>query len=176
QSSNSLRMKTLYLVRHGKSLWDDISINDLERPLKQRGVDNAEDLTKHLLKDNEIPDLIISSPSVRTYETAKIIADKLKIPSSSFKVNEKLYLPDFSTLLKTILYLSDDFNSVLIVGHEPSLSTCINYFIDKKLDKVITASWTKLVFNTDAWRDISPATLKGGAHRNRRNLPGFKLE
>jgi phosphohistidine phosphatase len=169
-------MKTLYIVRHGKSSWDDISLNDIERPLKKRGVRNSHELSEALKEEGEIPDFLITSPAVRAYETAKIFADHLEVPSEAFKVDEKLYLPDFPTILKIVLYLNNDLNSVMIVGHEPSLSTFINYFINKLIEKLITASVTRLDFDIEDWRDLSPSCFKKGRHRNRHDLKGFKLK
>jgi phosphohistidine phosphatase len=168
--------KTLYLVRHGKSDWDQMDTNDLERPLKKRGVENCEAMAKRMQTLKLQPELVLSSPAIRAYETAKIFAEILAIPSPRFKVNERLYLPDFPTLLKTILYLNNDYNNVLIVGHEPSLSTAINYFINHPLEKVITGSLTVLSFATSDWRDISPSEFKSGKHYNRHDLEGFVLK
>lgn len=168
--------KTLYLVRHGKSDWDQMNTNDLERPIKKRGIENSQAMAKRMKALDMHPNLILSSPAVRAYETAKIFAEILAIPSSSFKVTERLYLPDFPTLLKIILYLNNDYHKVMLIGHEPSLSTAINYFINHPLEKVITGSLTMLHFSTSDWRDVSPSTFKTGKHFNRHDLQGFVLK
>lgn len=168
-------MKRVYIVRHGKSDWDQLELNDLERPLKKRGITNSQDMSEHMLDLSWIPDIIISSPAVRAYDTAKIFADVLDLKGAAFKVDERLYLPDFPSLLKFILYLSDDVDSVMIVGHEPSLSNLINHFVPNPIDKVVTGSLTSLTFNTKEWREVSPDTLHSAVHKNRHNMGGISL-
>ena len=168
-------MKKLYLLRHGKSDWNDVDLSDLDRPLKKRGVQNSTDMGILMREKGLIPDLLITSPALRAYDTAKLVADQLGTASLQFKVNEKLYLPDFPTSLKLILYIDNAYNSLMLVGHEPSISTTINYFINKPLEKVVTASLTELTFDCKDWRDLSPSNFHTGWHRNRHDMDGFEL-
>jgi len=75
-----------------------------------------------------------------------------------------------------VLYLNDELNDVAIVGHEPSLSSVINYFLNKPLEKVGTGSVTTLEFNSKKWINIAAANLKSAHHRNRNDFKGFKLQ
>ena len=65
-------MKTLYLIRHAKSSWDDSTLTDFERPLNERGINDAPKMGKLLKEKNIIPELLISSPANRAISTAKI--------------------------------------------------------------------------------------------------------
>ncbi len=168
-------MKTLYIARHGKSDWNDFNHNDIERPLKTRGIENCKEMSKVLTERNAIPEIIFSSPAVRAYESAKIFADEMTLPLDSLKVDAKLYLPDFPTMLKIILYLDNHLKSAMIVGHEPSISTFVNYFIPKPIEKIVTGSVTGLVFDIRDWREIFPAHLKKGWHISRHNPKGFSI-
>ena len=168
-------MKRIYLVRHGKSDWDDLNLNDIERPLKERGVANSLEMGEHLKELKWVPELIMSSPAVRAYETAKIIAEQLDVTGAQFKVDAKLYLPDFPTVLKIILYLSDGLNSIMIIGHEPSLSNLINHFIRTPIDAVVTGSLTVLDFKVKKWRETSPDTLAKAVHKSRHDMNGKEL-
>lgn len=168
-------MKTLYIARHGKSDWDNMDQNDIERPLKNRGVQNCQEMSKALIDRNAIPEIIFSSPAVRSYESAKIFADEMGLPLDSLKVDAKLYLPDFPTMLKIILYLDNHLQSAMIVGHEPSISTFVNYFIPKPIEKIVTASVTGLLFDIHDWREISPTHLKKGWHISRHKPKGFSI-
>ena len=153
-------MKTLYIARHGKSDWNDFNHNDIERPLKTRGIENCKEMSKVLTERNAI---------------AKIFADEMTLPLDSLKVDAKLYLPDFPTMLKIILYLDNHLKSAMIVGHEPSISTFVNYFIPKPIEKIVTGSVTGLVFDIRDWREIFPAHLKKGWHISRHNPKGFSI-
>jgi phosphohistidine phosphatase SixA len=79
-------------------------------------------------------------------------------------------------LLKSVLYLNDELNDVAIVGHEPSLSSIINYFLNKPLEKVATGSVTTLEFSSKKWIKITAANLKSAHHRNKNDFKGFKLQ
>ncbi|MEQ9186645.1 MAG: histidine phosphatase family protein [Cryomorphaceae bacterium] len=168
-------MKRIYLVRHGKSDWDDLQLNDIERPLTERGVKNVHEVGEHMKQLKWVPELILSSPAVRAYESAKVIADHLEVTGAQFKVDSKLYLPDFPTVLKIILYLNDNINSVMIIGHEPSLSNLINHFLHTPIDRVVTGSLTVLEFKVKKWPDINPDKLNLAIHISRHNMDGKKL-
>src|SRR5205085_6869527 len=70
-------MKTLFLIRHAKSSWDDTALPDKDRPLGDRGRRDAPKMGKRLAKRDVKPDLILSSPATRALKTAEIIAKKL---------------------------------------------------------------------------------------------------
>jgi phosphohistidine phosphatase len=70
-------MKTLFLIRHAKSSWDDTTLPDKDRPLNDRGRRDAPKMGERLAKRDVKPDLILSSPAVRALRTAEIIAKKL---------------------------------------------------------------------------------------------------
>src|SRR6266487_3467541 len=71
-------MKTLFLIRHAKSSWDDTALPDKDRPLGDRGRRDAPKMGKRLAKRDVKPDLILSSPARRALTTAEIIAKKLE--------------------------------------------------------------------------------------------------
>lgn len=168
-------MKTLYLVRHGKSDWDDIGANDMDRPMKSRGHKNSLEGAQ-LLNDMQVRlDLLLSSPAVRAFDTARIFADTLEVDDSKFEVLDSLYLPDFSNFLKTILYLDDKLGTVMIVGHEPSLSTMVHHFVESRLKKLVTGSITRFVFDTDSWKNIAASNVKEARHYSRHNWIGIPL-
>ena len=169
-------MKTLYVVRHAKSSWKDINLNDIDRPLKKRGKSDAKEIAQILRKEDAEPDMFLTSPAVRAYDTARIFADQLKVPGAQVKVLDKLYLPDFPTMLKLVLYLDDAWDTVFIFGHEPSLSAFINYFIQNPLEKVVTSSVTRMQFDTNTWKDVASSTLTSSFHRNRHDWEGFELK
>ena len=70
-------MKTLFLVRHAKSSWDDTALPDKDRPLNDRGKRDAAKMGQRLAKIDVKPDLILSSPARRALTTAEIVAKKL---------------------------------------------------------------------------------------------------
>jgi len=81
-------MKRLYLLRHAKSSWKDLTLSDFDRPLNKRGKRDAPLIAKKLKEKGIRPDIIISSPAKRARKTAKIFAKTLHV---ALKTEEKLY-------------------------------------------------------------------------------------
>ena len=83
-------MKTLFLIRHAKSSWDDTALPDKDRPLGDRGRRDAPKMGKRLVKRDVKPDLILSSPARRALTTAEIIAKKLDYKLKDIVVDDRL--------------------------------------------------------------------------------------
>lgn len=168
-------MKTIILVRHAKSSWKNLAINDIERPLKKRGKIDALKLANFLKKEELGIDVIYSSPAFRAFDTSKILMDELKLSERALVVVDKLYLPSFSDLLKFVLYLDDKIQTIAITGHEPSLLIFIQYFLQNSPKKLSTSSSTTLVFDTKHWRSISSVNLIKASYRGRNDFDSNRL-
>jgi phosphohistidine phosphatase len=70
-------MRRLTLIRHAKSSWNDIGLDDFDRPLNPRGLRSAPRMGGVLQKEQVMFDLMVSSPALRAITTAQLIADKL---------------------------------------------------------------------------------------------------
>ena len=82
-------MKTLFLIRHAKSSWDDTALSDKDRPLHDRGKRDAPKMGKRLARRDVKPDLILSSPAMRALTTAEIIAKKLDYKRKDIVVDDR---------------------------------------------------------------------------------------
>ena len=169
-------MKTLYIVRHGKSSWKDLDLTDMERPLKQRGVKNVTTLGKILSKDRLKPNQILTSPAKRALDTAEIVHQCLHLKKAQFVVNSDLYDCDFAALYRLVTELDDDLKRIMIVGHEPTLSSFVNHFLQNPLEKLVTASLTTMKFGVGSWREITPTETISVYHQNRHDWKGYLLE
>jgi phosphohistidine phosphatase len=150
-------MKTLLLMRHGKSSWKDEKLSDHERPLKKRGRKDAKRMAKVLLSNDLNPDLILSSSAARAKETAEIIVDTLDF-KDKIVFSDDLYMgepQDFIDILKT---LRDDYNTVLIVGHNPGLEAYLQ-IVDGEIEALPTAGLGQLVLVLDHWEELSFETM-----------------
>lgn len=157
--------KTLFLVRHAKSSWDDPDLDDRERPLNKRGKRDAPKMGEHLAGFKIRPDVIISSPAVRAYKTAREIATKLGFKKSDVQKNEDLYSFDSSDIMDVVKGLSDDYSSIMLVGHNPAITLLVNELSGSDIDNVPTCGVAVLGFNVEKWR----AVKKGAAE-----LQGFE--
>ncbi|RXJ94893.1 phosphohistidine phosphatase [Malaciobacter molluscorum] len=152
-------MKKLYLIRHAKSSWKNLTLSDFDRPLDKRGKVDAP-LMAELLKEKEIkPDLIIASPAYRTRKTAQIIANRLGYDKKQIVYFESLYHATLETLIDAFKYLDDRYENVFLVGHNPS----INYFAKEYLNfdkNIVTCSILEISMNCIIWQDIKKDNCK----------------
>lgn len=147
-------MKKLFLVRHAKSSWEDSSLADIERPLNKRGKRDAPFMSKLLNKKNIKIDIIYTSPAVRALTTSKIFAQELNIPQDKIVVYEKLYDSGIKELSQLINNISENHSSVLIVGHNPSLTSFANHLSDKFIDNIPTCGIVGIEFDINSWKKI----------------------
>ncbi len=147
-------MKTLYLIRHAKSSWKDLTLDDFDRPLNKRGKRDAPFMGE-MLKDNEImPDIIISSPAKRAKETATIIAQKLGFEKEII-FDERIYEFNFVILLRLIKEIDNANESAFIFGHNPILNIFMEEFCDFD-ENIPTCGIVKFSFECDEWEKITP--------------------
>lgn len=150
-------MKTLYIVRHAKSSWDHPGLGDHERPLLEKGKKRTKYVVDYLLDKGIKPDMIISSHAVRAHETAKIIATGVHYPDKNIVVSRNLYF-GYSDNVYDIFYdLSDEVNSLMIVGHNPTFTTFANNFLDQKIDNLPTSGIVGIAFDMKSWSEIHQA-------------------
>jgi phosphohistidine phosphatase len=114
-----MTMRTLHLLRHAKSSWDDDSLADHERPLSPRGVRDAKRIGKHLGTLPAPPDLVLCSSAVRTRQTLDLIRSSLG--DATVHVEEGLYGASVGELLERLRGLPEAARSALVIGHNPGI-------------------------------------------------------
>src|SRR6476661_10449246 len=119
-------MKEIIFVRHAKSEWGNESLNDIDRPLNERGYGDAYFLSSWYAKNKPVPDLIVSSTATRAYNTAQIFARALQLKSNKFQLEEKIYESSVETLLGIIKNLPTSANRVMMFGHNPGFTNISN--------------------------------------------------
>jgi phosphohistidine phosphatase len=112
-------MRTLHLLRHAKSSWDDPALPDRERPLAPRGVRDAKRIAKHLRRLGVAPELVLCSSAVRTRETLELVRPALAVVPVS--IEDGLYGASSETLLERLRTVPDEVGSVLLIAHNPGL-------------------------------------------------------
>jgi phosphohistidine phosphatase len=146
-------MKELYLVRHAKSSWEYDHVDDYDRPLKGRGIRDAHIISELLSGKTSAPEALYSSPATRAVHTAMIFARNLQFPFSAIELREELYMCSENELLQFIRGLNDDFNRVMIFGHNPTTTNFVNRCIDQRIDNVPTTGVACFNFEIDSWED-----------------------
>lgn len=153
-------MKTLYIVRHAKSSWDHPGLGDDQRPLLEKGRKRTKYVIDYFLKKKIKPDLIISSHAVRAFETARIFAIGLNYPEDNIIVSKGMYHGDLDNLYNYFFDLSDDLESLMMVGHNPTFTYFANKFLDKTIDNLPTSGVVCIEFETDKWEEVINAEKK----------------
>ncbi|AYA37569.1 histidine phosphatase family protein [Hymenobacter oligotrophus] len=147
-------MKTLYLMRHAKSSWNFDGLSDNERPLNNRGRTDAPQMGQALAGRNIQPDMLVSSPAVRALSTAALVAKELNYPPDSIRVIPGIYEADAEHLIDIIRELPDEASSVLLVGHNPTLTDTVNRLSAHSLNDLPTAAVVCLHFHTERWAEV----------------------
>ena len=151
-------MKTLFLIRHAKSSWDDTALPDKDRPLANRGRRDAPKMGRRLAKREVKPDLILSSPARRALTTAEIIAKKLDYKLKNIVVDDRLYAGAVHGLLDVIHKLGDKQERVMLFGHNPEL-TELAHRLSSKITHMPTCAVAEFKFNANSWSSIDKAKL-----------------
>ena len=146
--------KILYLVRHAKSSWSDASLEDRDRPLNRRGRKSAPDMGRRLAEQGHQPDLIISSPARRAFSTAKKIAKELAFDKSEIVTDESLYFSGTGSMVSMLGNLDDRYQNVMIVGHNPAMTSLLNILAEAPIDNMPTCAVAVLAFEMASWSEL----------------------
>lgn len=148
-------MKTLIIIRHGKSSWAYPDLEDFYRPLKPRGINDAFAIGEELQKQDIFPDLILSSPAIRAMNTAIIIARKLDFPLQRIRANESIYEASTYHLLNLIANVEDNNETLMVFGHNPSFTSLVNQLQDEPLYNLPTCGVVSIALPISSWAEIS---------------------
>lgn len=151
-------MKTLFLVRHAKSSWDDASLTDKDRPLDDRGLRDAPKMGQRLHERGVKVDLLLASPAVRALTTARIIAKQLNYKVNDITLEDRLYPGLPAELLEIIHKLDKKLARVMLVAHNPALTELAHRF-SREITKMPTCSIAEFIFDTMSWSNIGRHTL-----------------
>lgn len=151
--------KTLLLVRHAKSSWDDPDLADHARPLNKRGKRDAAAMAQRVAERSERPELVVTSPALRARRTAEAVAAALGFEPESLVVDARVYDATEADLLEVIRSLDDRHARVLLVGHHPGITDTVNLLTNAKIEKLPTCGVAEVRVNVRSWAE----SHEGGA-------------
>ncbi len=117
--------KTLILMRHAKSSWSDLALQDYDRPLNHRGCQDAEVIGEWLSLNADKPDLVLCSSAQRAVQTASLVSYSFDLASSDIEFREDLYLASVSHLHALVTQTLKEVSSLMLIGHNPGLETLL---------------------------------------------------
>ncbi len=150
-------MKTLVLVRHGKSSWE-YDVGDAERPLKGRGKRDAKTVSLEFGKNEYQPDKVFSSPANRALSTCRIFLENLKISNEKLEITDELY--DFSgnSVINFLKNLDDNYQKIMIFGHNYAFTSIANMLGSTNIDNLPTSGLVMIDMNINSWHDLQKGT------------------
>jgi phosphohistidine phosphatase len=148
------------LIRHAKSTWDKVGVQDHDRPLDARGESDAIAVGEFLAGQGIHPDLILTSDALRAYATAELIAKQLSVPEEKIVKEVGVYDAGVEDLLAILQKLPIKYNTVILVGHNPGLTWLANYLADDHLINLPTCGVYCVAFEADDWSDITTSEYK----------------
>ena len=150
-------MKTLLVLRHAKSSWNDTALDDHERPLNTRGRRDGPRMGELVREHRLTPDMIISSDAVRARRTAEAVAKAARF-AGEILLEPLLYLaspPGILAVLRTVC--EKNAGTVMIVGHNPGLEELVAQLTGEQQD-LPTATLAQIGLPIDRWRDLKAST------------------
>ena len=157
-------MKTLTLLRHAKSSWDDPVARDFDRPLNGKGQRAALAVGRYMRGEGMAFDHVVASPAMRILETvAQVEAGYGSDLAPAW--DRRVYLASASSLLDIIHELPAGADSALLIGHNPGFEDLILTLIpdragdalrDSVEEKFPTAAIAVMTFDVADWASIRP--------------------
>jgi phosphohistidine phosphatase len=152
-------MKALYLMRHAKSGWKKPASDDHRRPLNKRGKHDVPVMANRLNSRSIHLDRIVSSDARRALDTALPVGTVLGLDDDAIQPAPFLYNATQEQILDIARNFKDEWQQVMIVGHNPGIQDLANRFYAPPIAKFPAAGIVSLVFEIDTWRDIDPKRL-----------------
>jgi phosphohistidine phosphatase len=150
-------MKSVIIVRHAKSSWDDQSLADIDRPLNERGERDAPRMANRLKERNVHPQQMISSPALRAISTCRDFAKVLGFPEEQIQKVTSVYHAGSDTLLDVLRHARelDSDGPLMLFGHNPGLTDFVNELLDEEIDNIPTTGVVAAKLNITRWKDAT---------------------
>lgn len=152
-------IKTLFVLRHGKSSWDDSEKSDFDRSLVARGITDTIIMAKSGHDELSQIESIISSPACRAVHSAVTFCRAIGLPVNKISLNADLYETTAHVVLDVVRGFDNSINSVLLVGHNPTFTNFVNIFLLQPIDNLPTAGLVCIRFRAERWCEVLKSNL-----------------
>ena len=149
-------MNTLLILRHGKSSWDDPSLDDHDRPLNRRGIRDAPRMGRVLREQSLVPDCILSSTALRARSTVEMVIEASGY-EGKVELSRDLYHADPGTWVEMLRMVPEALHRVLIVGHNPTLEDLLE-LLTRQYEQMPTAALACVELPLDQWSQLRTDT------------------
>ena len=143
--------RQLVLVRHTKSSWKELGLTDFDRPLKKDRKEDAIKMGKYLSSLKLKPDAIISSPALRTRQTAELLCQNLRFQPTELIFDKRIYESTAEEVLQVIRETDESVQTLVVVGHNPSLTYLVNMLVPNSIEELPTTGVAWLEIECHNW-------------------------
>ncbi len=150
-------MKSILIIRHAKSSWDNVLQKDFDRPLNDRGHKDAPAMAKRLLDKKIYIDAFIASPALRAYTTAGYFAKAYAKKEKDIVTFPQLYEASTPVFYSVISHTSDAFNTIAIFSHNPGITDFVNSLTNTRIDDMPTCGIYAVHADIEHWKDFESA-------------------
>lgn len=150
-------MKTLLLIRHAKSSWEDPSLNDFDRPLNERGKKDAHFMAKRLADKKIRIDAFVSSPARRAKKTAEFFSKEFGEGEDHIILRSELYAAHPQAFEEVVSKFPNKLDHVALFSHNPGITEFANTLTKTKIDDMPTCSIFAVRIGTDKWNEFENA-------------------
>jgi phosphohistidine phosphatase len=145
-------MKTLLVLRHAKSSWRESELADHDRPLNKRGKRDAPRMGELMRVEGLLPELILTSSAKRALNTAKLVAEACGF-DGEIQVSRDLYAAGPEEFISALCALSDELETVMVVGHNPGLEELVEA-LTEEAPAMPTAALAQIALDIERWADL----------------------
>lgn len=156
----SSNIKKLFIIRHAKSSWDSPTIKDFDRPLNNRGLNDAPEMGRRLFKRKINPDFIIASEANRAKTTAMLIAKEVNFPIEKINFSKEIYHSSVREMIKLINQIDNKYSTVFLFGHNPTFTELAEYLCDDAYGTLPTCGIVGIELTVDSWQYVSASCGK----------------
>lgn len=152
--------RKLYIIRHGKSSWDHPGLDDIDRPLSDRGTRNASEMAKRLEERGTVPELLLSSPANRALNTALIMLRSWNLEPDVLQIHDPIYEAYLKEIAQVVAAVPSEVKQLAIFGHNPTFTSYANVFLETSLDNLPTAGVVIVTLESEGWKGIGRKQVK----------------
>jgi len=150
-------MKAVIIIRHAKSSWDEPEVSDFDRPLNERGKEDAPKMAKRLLERNVNVDAFITSSAKRARKTAAIFIKEFGLDKENIILAPRLYLAGPEVFYETIAQAPATANIIALFAHNPGITEFANELTDVRIDDMPTCAIFAVKADITHWSQFKDA-------------------
>jgi phosphohistidine phosphatase len=150
-------MKSVIIIRHAKSSWDSIEVSDFDRPLNDRGKEDAPKMAKRLLERNVSIDAFISSSAKRARKTAALFIKEFEGDKEQIILMPTLYLAGPDAFYDAIANAPASAKTIAVFAHNPGITEFANELTDVRIDDMPTCAIFAVKADIKDWSEFKDA-------------------